>query len=301
MITFARYLIMLMILSTGVSFSSSLQAKDVIHLKNGRQLAGEVQRLQGTSLKFSLQTEAGSANSSIPIDQVDTIEFGHRAAIREMMNDLSSQNIDSLREQWNTQQHLVTLPKSEVGEIAIALARLLVAQNAEASHREALALVQQIVASDWNQERRERAGELIIEIEITLGDSAEIEAKTAEWLQSGEPLKRITASYMRALVMIEDYKAFLAENPRWQQDPVAAQEHQRLYHGIFDLLLIPSQEYRLRGERTARSVWEMARFYEYLGQRKLAVSVARDIIEIYPDTSFRGLAEKFIQENPTDS
>jgi hypothetical protein len=278
-----------------------LSAADTIYLTSGRTMTGEIQRIDGDVLRFSIETAAGKAGSALPLNQVKSIDFGHRSEVESLMSNLSGKNADDLRPRWEKLLPFLSLAESSSGEIGLMFARLLLSGENEQNIREALQVARQIQKEDWNEARRDRAGEMVIEIEISLGSAGEIAAKTEAWLQGDDPAKRVTASYIRAQGLIAEYKTFLEQNPRWQLDPEARQFHEETFHRIFDLLLVPSLQYGLTGERAARSLWEMTRFYDILGDTRNALSVARDLVEIYPQTSFRGLAEKYIKENPADS
>lgn len=285
----------------GLIMTLPLRAVDTIYLTTGRTVVGEVQRIDGDVLRFSIETEAGKAGSALPLKQVRSIDFGHRSEAESLAANLAGKTPADLRPRWEALRPFLSLPESASGEVGLIFARLLLSEETETARREALNIARHIQNEDWNEARRNRAGEMVVEIDISLGSAEEVAAKTEAWLQGDDPARRVTASYIRAQVLIGEYKTFLEENPRWELDPEARETRHRIFHRIFDLLLIPTLEYRLTGDRAARSLWELARFYDFLGDSRNALSVARDLIDIYPQTSFRGLAEKYVEENPADS
>jgi hypothetical protein len=90
------------------------------------------------------------------------------------------------------------------------------------------------------------------------------------------------ASYYLALALIEDYRIFIEENPRWEMDPYMGPKRNLLFNEVLDCLLAPYLRYGAPTEVTVKSLQAATKFLEEFGSADEAAGLAHDLVAVFP-------------------
>ena len=274
-------------------------ADDTVRLKAGGTKTGNVTGINGQSAVLQVRTGAGFVVVPIPLDQIERIDFDETPSIKALLARTEPPSIEQLRTLWRQQKPLLPLRGSSAGDVGIALGKASLTSSDAAILGEARTALEDVRKSDWNEANRTPAFDLDLQILIAKGRTDEARKVAEDGLKSSDPVLRVIASYVLAKACIAEYKVFLADNPRWDLDPLMQPRRNQLYQQVFDYLLIPYLDYGNQPDAAARSIWEMVQFYDFNGERELAVSAAQDITAIYPATPYAKSAAEFIAKHKT--
>ncbi|GAB4167002.1 MAG: hypothetical protein Fur0032_04760 [Terrimicrobiaceae bacterium] len=278
------------------AFSQNL---DKIRLTDGREIAADIQKLEGRQLVVSRTLDFGRSVERYPIDTIAMVTFaGAREADSALAQPTSPARTAKLSRLWETMSPFLTIPGSPAGRVGLAYARALAESSLPADRQKAVSILSLIETGDWLADRRSDAfsEKLLVLLAQGQGDEAKKAAEAA--LQAdGEPNPRLRAgaSYSLALILRKELADLEKENPRWELDPAIRPVRNRLYHRIIELLLIPYLENGLAQASASRSLWELADFHQSTGNPAEALSVARDISEIYPSSPEAVRAKSLLQ------
>ncbi len=90
----------------------------------------------------------------------------------------------------------------------------------------------------------------------------------------------------------------MADNPRWQEDPFATPERNRLYDEALALYLYPALFFGSEINAAARGLWGAVEIYQFAGDLKQALEASRDLVSIYPETVYASQAQALIDALP---
>jgi len=282
--------------ATGAAASATPE-QDIIHLKDGKQVFGNIVRRTGDDLDLQTKTSFGAIVSQrIPIAKVEQVDFsGAEKAPDEIAQ---ATDASTVLEKWRAREDLLAVPESFAGAYGIRTAQLMLEGSSKDAIASAGAILQEIIEKDWSALRRDRARALAIEALRRAGKHDEM-LRTARDFLSGDAAfeSKAEVSYYLALALIDDYHTFLAENPRWEIDPYARPQRQRLYNDVLDCLLAPYLRYGAPSEFTAKSLLAAVTFLNEAGDHSAARGLAEDLTILFPDTPQAAPAQKFLDEN----
>ncbi len=278
-------------------------AQDVLLLKNGDRRSGEIVSADDTTIRLRVPlggsaapgAAAPKATIGIPRADVQAIEFKADDARDERLRSATPNRIVEIEVDWKRQAPWLDFPRSPAGAIGCKLGELLLLSNDPAKAAAALELFTLIEKKSWSDEDKARAKQGRLRAMVATGSVAEaIEQAKQLAAETENPEILIEANYIMARAAELDYKTFLEENPRWEQDPYVIDTHHQLYDRVLELYLYPSLFHGSDDTRSARGLWGAVGVYRASKQLPLAIEAARDIRVLHPATTESKLAEEFL-------
>lgn len=279
------------------------QNLDKIRLADGRELPADIQKVEGRQLIVTRTLDFGRSVERIPVDSIAMATFGiSREADAALARPSGPDRTAALSKLWESQSQFLSIPGSPAGRVGLAYAKALSESSLPADREKSLAILSLVESGDWLADRRSDAfsEKLLVLLSAGRGEDAKQAAGTA-LAAAGEPNHRLRAgaSHSLALILRKELTELEKENPRWELDPLVRPDRNRLYHRIIELLLIPYLENGIAQAPASRSLWELVDFHRSTGNTAEALSVARDIVEIYPSTPEAVRAKSLTQ--PTEN
>ncbi len=277
---------------------AAASAQDVIHTKTGLEISGILTRA-GANLTVRFQSPTGAQiTQQVPVANVDRIDFAGADKVEAELAKYDAATLPMLLQKWRARRDWIDIPESPSGAYGICAARLLLESGSPQAASAAREILDLILAKDWDSAHRDRARTLVIESLRRTGKHAEALKAAHEFLATdATPESKAEVNYYLALALIDDYRAFLAENPRWEADPYMRPKRDLLYNEVLDCLLAPYLRYGAPPEATAQSLLAATNFLEEFGEHNEAAALAQDIVKIFPAQPEAAQAKKFLEAN----
>ena len=278
-------------------------AQDVLLLKNGDRRAGEIISADATTVRLRVSLGgpalpgAGTAMATvgIPRADIDAIEFKADPNREDRLRSATPDRIPEVEADWKRLEPWIDFPRSQAGAIGCKLGELLLLTKDRAKAASALELFTQIEQKSWSDADKARAKQGRLRAMVATGRAAEaIDQAKLLASESEDPEILIEANYIMAQAAEKDLKAFLEENPRWEQDPHVIDTRHDLYNRVLELYLYPSLFHGSDDTRSARGLWGAVSVYRVSKQLPLAIETSRDITVLYPDTTEAKLSQEFL-------
>lgn len=276
------------------------RGQDVVFLKNGETSTGRVTAIQTLFLVLEVELAADQpkATLSLPLVDVDHVDFGETEAMEEYLAEATRGRLLQIEKLWKQRETLLRLPSSTAGALALKMADLLMKSRLESDFRLALKLYSRIERDDWNGERKARAREGRLRALVALGRAAEAVAEAKRMaLYSEDPQVLIEAKYVLAKASLDSLRQLLEDNPRWEEDLQVRPERERLYGETLDLFLYPYLFHGSHSKEAARGLWGAVETFRVAGDTAAALARARDLAALYPDTGYASEAAAFLKVN----
>lgn len=281
-----------------------LMAQDVILMKNGSRRVGEIASADETTLRLRVSLETGpgaspagapSASVGIPRVDIEAIEFQADPGRDERLRSATPAQISELESDWKKTEPWISAPRSQAGAVGCKLGDLLLATKDPAKATTALELFTRIEQKSWSEQDKVRAKQGRLRAMVATGRAAEaIDQAKQLAAETEDPEILIEANYIMAQAAEAEFKAFLEENPRWEQDPYVIDRRHHLYNHVLQLYLYPSLFHGSDDARSARGLWGAVSVYRTSNQLPLAIETSRDISILYPATGEAKLAQQFL-------
>ena len=281
-----------------------LMAQDVILLKDGTNRVGEIDSADDSTLRLrvplsgsSPQIRSGSATAtvSIPRADIEAIEFKADPSRDLRLRTATPDRTSAIEDDWKLAEPWLSIPRSPAGSIGCTLAELLVASGDKNNAQAAIDLFKRIEKDSWSAQDKVRAKQGRLRAMIALGRITEALAEAKQFIaETEDPEILIEANFIMAQAAEADFKAFLEENPRWEEDPYVINTRHELYNRVLELYLYPSLFFGSDDARAARGLWGAVGIYKLTQQIPLAIETSRDIIALQPKRVEARLAEQFL-------
>ncbi len=281
-----------------------LMAQDVILLKNGDNRVGEIDSMEGATLRLRvlLKTLAPadsktipSAIIGIPRADIEAIEFKADPARDARLRTATPDRLAEVEEDWKRLEQWLGFPRSQAGAVGCKLGEILLLTKDPAKAASALELFSHIEKKSWSEQDKARAKQGRLRAMVATGRVAEaIEQARQLAAETENPEILIEANHIMAQAAELEYNTFLQENPRWEQDPYVIDTRHQLYNRVLELYLYPALFYGSDNERSARGLWGAASVYRTSDQLPLAIETSRDIVILHPATTEAKLAQDFL-------
>lgn len=267
-----------------------LSAQDIIHLRSGENIVGRIDAVTDNIVNFTLPNAptvpGGSARRTIPMEQVEYLEFAFQPGESAVFERRESLSVTDLQVWWDGSFANLHRPRSRAAAWGIALARALVREGRPGATERALDLCDRIIGRAWSTDDVAAGKQARLECLIALGD---LEKATREAQQlareTEEPGLLIEVKYLLAQADFAALKALEEEHPRWIEDDEILPQREELYHRTIDQLLWPHLFHATRSEVAARGLAAAAKVYDYAGESTLAEHGRIDLARLYPNTS----------------
>ena len=283
--------------------------KDTIFLRHGEAIAGKIAGFDGRIIRLQrflppLQGARADvapvfASVTVPISHVERVEFCSSEVPDQKLRSATATNMSQVRALWDTAVIWLSVPKSRVAEIGLCYGNLLLNAGDRASAGRALEVFRVIETNSWddNAKIRARQGRLRAMIATDSVQEAVVEAQGIA-RTSADATVLSEAKYILAQAAHRAFDKFVADNPRWKEDPFAIPERDRLYEEVLQLYLYPALFFGSESEAASRGLWAVAQICHSAGDLKQALEVSRDLVFIYSETSYAQRAAAFIETLP---
>jgi hypothetical protein len=280
-------------------------AQDVLLLKNGSRRAGEIIFADDSTIRLRVSlaspsaptSRAGSAAATIGIPRADveSIEFQADPERDDRLRSATPDRLYEVENEWKRTQPWISFPRSPAGSIGCKLGELMLLTKDPAKATASLELFELIEKQSWSDQDKARAKQGRLRAMVATGRAAEaIDQAKLLAAESEDPEILIEANFIMAQAAERDLKAFLEENPRWEQDPHVIDTRHELYNRVLELYFYPSLFHGSDDTRSARGLWGAVSVYRTSNQIPLAIETARDIIVLHPSTTEAKLSQEFL-------
>jgi hypothetical protein len=283
--------------------------RDTIFLRQGDRLVGQLTGTDGQSIRLRrlLPPLPGASPDAAPIfasvtvlrSHVDRVEFSSDEAQERKLKNATAANAAEIEALWREARPWLDIPKSSAGEIGLAYADLLLRNGDPASARKAIELFKTIETGTWSRPEatRARQGRLRAMVAAGIVQEAVVEAKEIERI-SDDPAVLIEAKFILAKATEQALRKLVDDNPRWEEDAFILPERNRLYEEALKLYLYPALFFGSEIDVAARGLWGAVELCRLTRDLKQALEASRDLIVIYPATSYARQAQEFIGTLP---
>lgn len=289
----------LFIWALGIAAAAGL---DIVTLKDGRLVKGRLSYVADEKLKIRMMIAGprgtGSSMRDVPMDRVDWIDFEMTPLDEQILRAPGEVSKSELHLHWGERSVRLENPRSKAGEFGLAYAGRLLDGGVDAEVEDAIRVFGIIEKRDWHAGRRgaARVGRLRALMALGRADEAVVEAKIlAE--ETEDPGLLIEARYVLALAEFEELKELEKENPRWEEDIEVRPAREALFHRTVDRHLFAYLYFGSEEEVAARGLWGAREVLEFGGDRERARACARDIVELYPESTYAVRARDYLREN----
>jgi hypothetical protein len=283
--------------------------QDTIFLRQGEAMAGKIDGFDGRAIRLRrfLPPPQGApagappvlASVAVSVSHIERVEFSSDELPDQMLRNATATNIPEIKALWEKALLWLSVPKSRSAEIGLCYGNLLLNVGDRSSAGRALEIFKVIETTSWSEEAKIRARQGRLRAMIAT-DSVQAAINEAQEIARTptNPAVLIEAKYILAQAAQRAFDKFVADNPRWQEDPFAIPERSRLYEEVLQLYLYPALFYGSESEAASRGLWAVAQICQSAGDLKQALEVARDLVFIYPETSYAPRATAFINTLP---
>jgi tetratricopeptide (TPR) repeat protein len=282
---------------------------DTIFLLRGEKVVAHVISLDSVGIRVQkpLPPPPGAPATATPVfatvtiarADVDRIEFAPDEVRDRKLKEAQPAQLAEVGAIWLKARPWLALPRSPAGRIGLAYADLLLRTRDPANAEKALAIAREVEAQTWDQDNTLIAKQTRLRAMVATGNAAEAikEAVALEKI-SEDPEILIEAKYILADASDKALRKLVEENPRWEEDIFVIPERNRLYNEALDQYLYPYLFFGSQVEPSARGLWGAIEVYRFVGDQKQALEASRDLITIYPETSYAKLAGAFVATLP---
>ncbi|HEY5813912.1 MAG TPA: hypothetical protein VIT23_14805 [Terrimicrobiaceae bacterium] len=282
---------------------------DTIFLNHGEKFVGKITSFDGKNIRLqrSLPPAVGSPVDGAPIvasvtvsrAYVKQVEFCHDQARDEKLSGAMAATTTELEALWKEALPWLTIPRSPAGEIGLSYANVLLSGGNFENGEKALRIFKMIEADAWSGEVVTRAREGRLRAMMVTGSAQEAidEAREIE-RTTNDPAVLLEAKFILAQAAEKALRSFVTENPRWQEDPFAIPQRNRLYEEALELYLYPSLFFGSEIDPAARGLWGAVEVFRFAGDLRQAIEASRDLVTIYPETSHAKQALAFLKTVP---
>lgn len=271
----------------------------IIHTKAGADIAGTISRSGKDNLEVRFKSPTGaSVTQQVSIANIDRVDFTGADNIDAELERYQAADLPQLLQKWRAQINLLDVPESFAGAYGLRVAQLLLESADPTEARSAGGILDQIQQKDWDAVRRDQARTLVIESLRRAGKHDETLKAAHDFLATDAAAEsKAEVSYYLALALEDDYRKFIAENPKWASDPYMRPKREVLYNDVLDCFLAPYLRYGAPPEVTAKSLMAAANFLEEFGQHNEARALAQDVVMIFSTQPEAAAARKFLEAN----
>jgi hypothetical protein len=227
------------------------------------------------------------------------VEFSPDERQRLALKNASVRNLSEIEDLWHQARLWLPIPKSPAAEIGLAYGDLLLQSGDLANIRKALNLFTTIEKEAWSLSDAARARQGRLRAMVAEGslEEAITEAKEIE-RTSKNPAILIEAKFILAQATEKALRKLLDDNPRWKEDAAVRPQCDRLYQEALEHYFYPALFYGSETEGASRGLWGVVEISRFAGDLRQAADAARDLIEMYPGTSYARRAQDFIDTLP---
>jgi tetratricopeptide (TPR) repeat protein len=276
----------------------SLAPADVLHLKNGTKIEGEIKSFDGQKFILGITIGAGSAQAPYDKELVEKIELKRTPEQDALLQSQEVTSLPSLAALWEKRSIYLKVPESDAGEIGIKLIQLLLSTKKASNAKEAVSLCERIEREDWNLERRNQVKALRLEAFVRLGktEAALDEAQKLLDLSPDNIAVIIDAKFIMAQAAAANLHELEKKNPRWTEIKARRTERQAFIQQSLDGFLYAPSFYPENMSLTARGLWSAAEVANHVGLAEESFRYAREVVNYFPDPTYLTKAQDLVKK-----
>lgn len=296
-----RKLALLGIVALGIGslMGQNAPSKDVIVTKTGQEMQGTVQQRSDAGVSLRSESSTGAiVTQLVPADNIERIDFADTEKLREEIAKTTKRDAGRMLLEWRKDSPYIDIPNSPAGEVGVRTAQLLLETGGEDNAKAAAEILATIQERAWNSVDKDRATALTIDTLRLTGKKEEAKEAAQNFLSGDASAEsKAEVSYYLALVLADEYKDFLADNPRWDFDPYMRPVRQRLYNQVLDSFIAPYLQYGAPPAITPKCLLSTVEFLDQYGEHQEAVAFAQDLTTIFSDSPEAAEAKKYLENN----
>lgn len=260
---------------------------------------GHVVGVDATQIRLEVPLERGGPGArltvSVPRSEIDRIEFAENESLNQLLADHDQGDIHEIGALWQRWRHVVDLAKSPAARIGNVYGLLLLETGDEARAETALEIFTTIETSAWDDSDRQIARQGRLRAMVATGSAADAVAEAEQLAVESEDSRiLIEAKFILAEAAFNRLAKLETENPRWTEDINVRPERERLYHESLDLYLYPYLFFGSETEAASRGLAGALAVHRFNDDTPAAIEISRDLVRIYPDTTFAREASEFL-------
>ncbi|MGK0185166.1 MAG: tetratricopeptide (TPR) repeat protein [Verrucomicrobiales bacterium] len=280
---------------------ASALAFDVLKLVNDPEpLKCRIDGLGDTFLVARVAIEINGRTTTeqrtIQLEAIEFVDFEIPAAEVQIQQQKGKgkKALEQLRDLWESKSKWLGVPRSNSGDVALAVGDALLASGEKAKATVALATFVAVEKGDWNEHRRALAQQGKLRALLALGRAeealaeAQLVAETAE-----DPTILVETRMVMAAATRREFEASLQEYPKWREDDEVREQVMEQFHTTIDQFLYPCLFHGSLEESAAEGLWNAAEVYQLAGSDDAALDCSRDIVALYPQSGFAERAKQF--------
>jgi hypothetical protein len=268
-----------------------LAQEDVLHLHSGDAFKGKIEKIEPMRVRFKVIMDGprgrGESIRQIPRNDIAFIDFAQ-----------TENESATPRRLWDRHKANLAIANSPAGEYGIKLVTQLLQDKEPSKARRALAIIEDISASDWDDERRQRAQRLRLQALIFTGRASEAKDAAIKILgQSEDPELVVEARQVLGHAAFDALRTLVEKHPRWMDDDEIRPQREALFHEAIDHFLYGSLFQGSLREPAARGLWQVCEIYRHAKMPAKAQPAAEDLIQLYPRSPESELAQTYLEES----
>jgi tetratricopeptide (TPR) repeat protein len=297
-----------LVLAANTRSQDPQSGQDTIFLRQGEAIAGRIAGFDGRTIRLQrfLPPLPGApadapvfASVTLQVSHIERIEFSSLEGADQKLRSATPANISEVKALWEDALIWLSVPKSRCAELGLCYANLLLAVGDFANAQKALEIFKLIETSSWDEKAKILARQGRLRAMIATGKTQEaiLEAQQIAGTAADSAIL-IEAKFILAQAAHRAFDKFLADNPRWKEDAFAIPERNRLYDEVLELYLHPALFFGSEIHAASRGLWAVVEICKSAGDLKQALEASRDLLFIYPETSYARQAKAFIDSLP---
>ncbi len=281
-------------------------SQDVVVLKGGESLVCRVDeltdRLVNVTLPGGAEVPGGSARRTLPMEQVERIEFAFAPGEEEAFARRATAASGVLKTWWDRHFAHLRRPRSRAGAWGAAYAGALLREDAEGGADRALSVCGLVIDRAWSPGDVAAAKQVRLRALMAKGDlAAAMEEARVLARETEDPALLIEAEHLLATADFQALRELEEEHPRWMEDDEVRPRRHELYHRALDRFLRPHLFHATREEAAARGLLAAAELHHFVGETEEAKVRFEDLLRLYPSTAPAAEAAKRLATLPPNS
>lgn len=294
------------VLSCGAGVSAS-EVIDTVFMNDATKSArtGRVVSVDSGHIRLDVPLAAGGPGAkmsvSVPRVQIERIEFAANESREQLLSDPDLGDIHEIGVLWKAWESALDFPKSPTARIGNIYAGLLLQTADPARAQMALEIFTRIEQQSWDEEDKILAGQGRLRAMVATGNAAGAVAEAEQLaINSENPEVLIEAKFILAEAAKSGLVRLQEENPRWHEDINVRPERERLFHESLELYLYPYLFFGSETESASRGLWGVITVYQLDQDVPAAIEASRDLVKLYPQTTFAKQAGEYLASLPED-
>ncbi len=267
----------------------------ILYLKDRTYQPGRLLSLDPLFCRAEIDLAEGKAKAAIAVPKQELlwIEFPEAEKLYEKMT--GTGDLLACANLWGKWKNFLSAPRSPAAKFGLQYASLLSSSGNSLLEQRAAEICAQIEKESWDTAARAEARRGRLRAWIATGNAASAVAEAEEIAASSEdPQLLIEAKWILAFSSAKDLDQFLANNPKWKDDPFASPKKNALFETAIDGFLYPFLFFGSEATPSARGLWNAAELCAACGEDRMAKDFCDDLLGIYPETSYAGKARDFL-------